>query len=201
MGFFFFAIAFVFLIRGRLWFFCSVALALVFGLLIGYARLVQGGHFPSDTVWAAAVCWFTSLGLYYAYGLHRQPFLRAEVGRKRPWWMLPAMFGGIVTILLIVAMATPYGKSQSYTRSAEGIEKVMIAMPGKVEITRSKGAIRYVSEGDGHRLPKSRHRLRAVEEGGVLTITMYKTGFFTELNLSNELTLPDGIEVVLPESE
>lgn len=54
IGYFF--LAFVPLLRRRRRY-LALALALIFGTLIGVARIVQGGHFTSDVLWAAAVMW------------------------------------------------------------------------------------------------------------------------------------------------
>jgi lipid A 4'-phosphatase len=43
-----------------------------YGLLMGIARMVQGGHFPSDVLWAGGVVYLVGLALYYLLGLHRE---------------------------------------------------------------------------------------------------------------------------------
>lgn len=197
MGFFFFA--FVFFVRQPatrlLWF----LLASLYGGLIGYARLTQGGHFPSDTLWAAGVSWFTSLGFYYLYGLQKERFLTSVVLQKRPWWMLPAMGGGIFSILLLVSLATPYEKIVQFKLEEGGRVYQKISLSGVSSFTRvphEQEHILFVSEGYGHRMPKSRHRLKMEKEGSLLHLTLYKTGFFTELNLRNTLYYPREIEVI-----
>ena len=59
VGYFFFV--FVPLLTGRRRWLAFLA-TLLFGTLIGIARIAQGGHFTSDVIWAAAVMWFTSIG-------------------------------------------------------------------------------------------------------------------------------------------
>ncbi len=63
----FFLLAPYFIVRGRS---CkgerlSLVLGLGAGLLIGMARMVQGGHFPSDVFWAGGFVYFCGLGLAY----------------------------------------------------------------------------------------------------------------------------------------
>jgi lipid A 4'-phosphatase len=36
-----------------------------YGLLMGFARMAQGGHFPSDILWALGVVYLVGLALYY----------------------------------------------------------------------------------------------------------------------------------------
>ena len=65
-GFFWMAGYFVFLGRRRALAYGFLAFGVGYGLLIGYARMAQGGHWPSDVLWAGVFCYFTSYGLYYA---------------------------------------------------------------------------------------------------------------------------------------
>jgi lipid A 4'-phosphatase len=62
MGFYF--VAFAFLVRDarRRW--QAEAAALGFGALVGLVRIVQGGHFLSDVIWAGIVVYGTCWGLY-----------------------------------------------------------------------------------------------------------------------------------------
>lgn len=196
MGFFFFALGFALLHRGKHWMSWGVVTGLLLGGLIGYARLVQGGHFPSDTLWAAGVCWFTSLGLYYAYGLHKSPFLSAEVKHKRPWWVVPGMIAGALVLILTVSLATPYEKTRKEVYSElKGIKKVNAYLPGTYEFIPKEGAIEVISRGSGHRFPKSRHSIHLHKENDILEIRMDKTGFFTELNLQNTIYHPPEMEM------
>ena len=49
-----------------------LAAGLVYGALMGVARIAQGAHFLSDIVWAAGFVWLTCVALFYALGLHLQ---------------------------------------------------------------------------------------------------------------------------------
>lgn len=53
-----------------------LAFGLVYGFLMGLARMVQGGHFPSDVLWAAGFVYLTGLTLYYALRLDPDGALR-----------------------------------------------------------------------------------------------------------------------------
>lgn len=198
MGFFFFSLAFLFLSRNKKLFWAFNAAALAFGLLIGYARLVQGGHFPSDTLWAAGVCWFVSLGLYRLFNLQKKPLLSDQVASRRPWWMVPAMLSGVVGIVFLVSLATPYSKTIGVTvKDLEGVTELYIDASGSFKIEEQGEIVKFEAEGTGHRLPKSRHKVKAERDGKRLVITIYKTGVFTELNLENTLIHPPGMKVIL----
>jgi lipid A 4'-phosphatase len=60
----------------------ALAAGIGYGLLMGVARMVQGGHFPSDVLWAGGVVYLVGLALYYLLGLDRGTLLapREEPG-------------------------------------------------------------------------------------------------------------------------
>lgn len=52
-----------------------------YGLLMGLARMVQGGHFPSDVLWAGGCVYLVGLALYYLLGMDREVLLQPKGGR------------------------------------------------------------------------------------------------------------------------
>jgi membrane-associated PAP2 superfamily phosphatase len=44
----------------------------LYGLLMGVARISQGGHYVSDILWAWGMVHLTAVALYYLMGLHRE---------------------------------------------------------------------------------------------------------------------------------
>lgn len=63
-GFYFFALAFVGkrLKKPLVWK-ASLAFALAFGTILSLARIMQGGHFFSDTIFSALIMWYTTLAI------------------------------------------------------------------------------------------------------------------------------------------
>jgi membrane-associated PAP2 superfamily phosphatase len=61
MGFYLMAPAFVYYRRNRRVALAFLVLGLTSGLVIGLARVVAGGHFPSDVVWAGGFVYFVGL--------------------------------------------------------------------------------------------------------------------------------------------
>jgi membrane-associated PAP2 superfamily phosphatase len=45
---------------------------MVYGSMMGYARVAQGAHFPSDVLWSLGIVYLTALALFYGLGLHRE---------------------------------------------------------------------------------------------------------------------------------
>jgi lipid A 4'-phosphatase len=63
MGFYLMAPALIWY-RRRPWLaFGFLLLGLLYGTVIGLARIVAGAHFPSDVLWAGGIVYFTALGL------------------------------------------------------------------------------------------------------------------------------------------
>jgi len=51
---------------------------LLYGVLMGTARMVQGGHFPSDVIWAGGFVYLSGLTLYYMLKMDRDILLRVQ---------------------------------------------------------------------------------------------------------------------------
>lgn len=108
MGFYFFCL--FFLLRRQRKGLAEIFLwgALTVGTLMGIARMLQGAHFFSDVAWAAAVCWFTPMGLYYAFKLDRGIVRRGLGEAKMPLWLKLTV--GVTVSLIIggIMLASPY---------------------------------------------------------------------------------------------
>jgi len=70
----FFLIFPFFLLRRRRPAMAWLALAggIVYGGVVGLGRIVQGGHFATDVIWALAFVYFSGLVLYYLMGLDKE---------------------------------------------------------------------------------------------------------------------------------
>ena len=42
-----------------------------YGILMGVARMAQGGHFPSDVLWAWGMVYLVGVALYYLLRMDR----------------------------------------------------------------------------------------------------------------------------------
>jgi lipid A 4'-phosphatase len=62
MGFLFFSVAFAgYRLKKRWLFWTGILSTLVLGILLGYTRMAQGGHFFSDVIMSAVIMWWTVL--------------------------------------------------------------------------------------------------------------------------------------------
>lgn len=70
-AFYFLAGWFLFRRKHRAWALFFLFGGISFGCLVGYMRMLQGGHFASDVLWGGAVTYFTAASLFYLMGLNR----------------------------------------------------------------------------------------------------------------------------------
>ncbi|MBK1834041.1 phosphatase PAP2 family protein [Roseibacillus ishigakijimensis] len=203
VGFFFLAL--VPLLTGwRRW--LALTFALVFGSLIGIARMAQGGHFASDVVWAAAVMWLTTLLFYKGLRLDRSLWWQAAPGAKRPPRWLPWVTTPLVIALVVLTTTIwPYDKKIRVKMSPiPPLESLVIDFYGEGIIELESGEVFAITSfTDGHRAPKSKLRARGTFDPGskVLRVDFEKTGFFSELNVRTVITLPPGMDLTLRAGE
>ena len=50
----------------------ALAAGLLYGALMGLARMIQGGHFLTDVIWSGILVYLTGLSLYYLFRLDRE---------------------------------------------------------------------------------------------------------------------------------
>ncbi|MCB1230436.1 MAG: phosphatase PAP2 family protein [Verrucomicrobiae bacterium] len=202
MGFYFFGVYFLLRRRFPIWAALSLLFSLLWGGLIGYTRMLQGGHFPTDIVWAAAVMWISAALLSGIFGFE-QKVLDAPgdfANRRRiPW---PAKVGGTIAVailLLAVALATPYRAVHDIapleTEAGEADVKGSI----RIELgeTRIVPSDQFYLRGQawGHGLPTSQLPSRWEEKNEADGIWRFKffqdySGFFTEIRQDLEIGMP-----------
>ncbi|MFT5106189.1 MAG: lipid A 4'-phosphatase [Pseudoalteromonas tetraodonis] len=200
MGFYFFGAYFLLRRWGRRSILLWLGVALGLGGLLGFTRMAQGGHFPSDVLWSAGVCYFVAGGLYYAMGLHRGLWYTGGKMSKG------ALAGVVVALLGIAALGvgTPYHEEKAFTVDAEvfrGAETLRVKLELPRANLRISGAEEFglESEAEGFGSPGSRleDRFESLREGGKATVSLRqkKSGFFATAEQPMKLGLPRGLVV------
>lgn len=65
MGFYFFSLALLgYYLKRKYLYYYGMGLAWGLGIILGYIRIAQGGHFLSDVLMSALIMWLVALGLY-----------------------------------------------------------------------------------------------------------------------------------------
>ena len=72
IGFFLMTPFFVLRNKKGKWSVTFLITGLVYGGLMGFGRMIQGAHFPSDVLWAAGIVYFTGLFLACLFGFYRR---------------------------------------------------------------------------------------------------------------------------------
>jgi len=71
IGFYLFAPFFFLRRSAKRWAVFFLALGIGYGMVMGIGRMVQGGHFASDVVWAGGLTYLTGLLLFYIFRFDR----------------------------------------------------------------------------------------------------------------------------------
>ncbi|MGY8642036.1 MAG: phosphatase PAP2 family protein [Verrucomicrobiales bacterium] len=201
MGFFF--LAFYFLLRKAhpAWSVLALAVGLGFGILLGITRVLQGGHFPSDVVWAGAVTWFSAAGLFYLLRLNRE-VLDLQTGQeKRPPPLKIKLFGAFAILcgFAAIMLATPYSAKRDYTIISEVTPETEL----KISLNVVYGSLKIVDgdefsiqgEAAGHGVLTSKIADRldeTIEDDGTLKVRYDQrwSGKLTEIDQRLVITIP-----------
>ena len=198
MGFYFFAAGMLLGTKNRRWGWMAMAATLVLGVLIGMARVAQGGHFLSDVLWSGGFCLLTSLSLFYALGLDRSLFYvpaKTSEQDKMPLWV--KVGGSVLGVVLVlgVALATPYHRDEHEAfevRADADFELSFVLEGDRHEIAAGEGPYGMKMTGDGFGLPGSavKNQVTLDAEENYFQVKQRMSGFFTELEQVNHILVP-----------
>ncbi|HET6488419.1 MAG TPA: phosphatase PAP2 family protein [Syntrophales bacterium] len=80
IGFFIMAPYFVLRRSSPGWARRALAAGILYGMLMGLCRMIQGGHFLTDVIWAGCLVYLTGLFLYYLFRLDREELPHHDTG-------------------------------------------------------------------------------------------------------------------------
>lgn len=172
--------------------------AFTVGVLMGIARMLQGAHFFSDVAWAAAVCWFTPMGLYYAFRLDRGIATRGLGEATMPFWQKSALGATAVLLLGAVLLASPYRDQRNIfivnDFAKEGPLVVHLRLTkGEADIVASE-EFRITGEAYGHGVPTSQiaeyYEENEREDHSYLLYSERLSGWLAEVNEQLKVELP-----------
>ena len=182
---------------------CGGLGGMAYGGLLSATRVVQGAHFTTDCIWSLGVIWLTASLLYYH--LLRIPAQDRKTPKQlAPRWQRVLLATGVVTLLLIIALALtrrPYFETHTFWpgKNAVGIEQLRVGLAddyirGGVRIV-DRGPLRIMIHARGFAWlgagetanPVSTKRSETVYEA---VYRMRKEGFFSELSHELEVVVP-----------
>lgn len=205
MGFYL-AVPYLLLKRRRrvaAWAFAAAGLGM--GALLGAARMMAGGHFLSDVVWAGGLTWLVALALHHLMDLDREPEpvpLEAVGDRRRARLATVAGAGALALLTAAALVATPYVSSKAFARSAAevaaGAAPAWEVRLDDATVSLEAGPdLEAAYEVQAFGFPTSKVRLRLDEGAEASVLSLERMGFFTERRTTVRLRLPaDGAKPV-----
>lgn len=205
MGFVFLAMA-VFRRRSAVLAYGGVAAGIVLGALLSAARVVQGAHFVSDTIWSLGIVGMVATALiYYLPGAaarsRSRPSVPLSPGRK-----ILLTFVALTAIVIVAAgfmTRRPYYNTMVHPLNlSTPIEAIHIKINGEPErlsidyADGTRGQLKVDAHGFGWMEFDYQMGFGARVEAGTVTITLHieARSYFAELDHALTLTLPRGLK-------
>ncbi|HTN52906.1 MAG TPA: phosphatase PAP2 family protein [Anaeromyxobacter sp.] len=169
------------------------------GLVLGAARMMAGGHFLSDVLWSGGMVWIVALALYHVLDLDREPdpAAQADPARDRRKARLATLLGGgsLAALTGAVLLATPYISSKTFSLSAAQVAAVRAPA---VEVSLDEATV-AVEAGPGlvasyqvqaFGFPTSRLNFAWRDGPAASVLSIDPLGWFTERRTEVSLRLP-----------
>ncbi len=177
-----------------------LAAGIGWGLMLGAARMMAGGHFLSDVIWAGGMVWLTALALYHLLDLDREaePSLQpGDLARdRRKAGLVTALAGGGLALLTVaVLLATPYFSAKTFTRTAA---QVAASAAGAWEVSLDEATVSLGAGPDfeaayqvqAFGFPTSRVNWGWKDGADSAVLSIDRLGWFTERRTAVKLLLP-----------
>ncbi len=172
------------------------------GLALGAARMMAGGHFLSDVIWAGGMVWLAALALHRLLSPDRaleEPVPPELLARDRRKARLATVLGGGSLAVLTGAalLATPYFSSKSFVRTAAELaagpaERWEIALDEATVSVEAGPDLDFSYQVRAFGFPTSRLNYALRLEAGTEVLSLQQLGWFTERRTQVTLRLPAG---------
>ncbi|MDY0152779.1 MAG: phosphatase PAP2 family protein [Candidatus Cloacimonas sp.] len=200
-GFYFFALAFVLRKKSHLLSSGVFFLAAVWGSIIGWVRVGQGGHFASDVLWAGVLVYLSCYFLYRAMGLHKQLYYEPDATKlPKKLKLHQKLLLGLVGLLIVVGvmLATPYSARKDVFISKEldgkALHLVYVDLPQAVMIVEYSNTSKFTFSANGFGFPGSKLKSDQAYPDNGFSFRQQRKGYFTELSCNANLLL-DSLQV------
>jgi len=172
---------------------------LAWGLTLGAARMMAGGHFLSDVLWAGGMVWLTALALYRLLRLDEAPAAARpeELTRQRGKARLVTVLGGGALAALTAAalVATPYVSEKAWRR---GAAQVAASPAARFVVRLDQATVALQAAGDfeasyavqAFGFPTSRLGFAFAEGPEEAVLSIDRHGFFSERRTTVRLGWP-----------
>jgi hypothetical protein len=168
------------------------------GGVLGVARMMAGGHFFSDVLWAGGMVWIVALVLHRLLDPERvaEPAERDQAVDRRRARVVTLVSSGLLAALTIGALlATPYFSRKTFTRKAAEV-RASAASVWEVSLDEATVAVEagpdleasYEVRAFG--FPNSRLNFAFAERPDAAVLSIDRIGWFTERRTNVALRLP-----------
>lgn len=205
MGFVFLAAA-AFRKRSKTLAYGGVATGILLGGLLSAARVVQGAHFVSDTIWSLGIVGMVATALIYYMPRTGEPSVQRPTKPLSPWRRAWMTIGAVTAVAIIAGgfmTRRPYYNTMVYPLDlAAPVETIQIqinAAPESLSIDyadRSNGTLKVDAHGFGWMEFDYQMGFGTRKEDKTLKITLQieARSYFAELNHALMLTLPERVK-------
>lgn len=194
MGFYFFALAFALSPFRRKAALFTHIFAAIYGGLIGWVRIMQGGHFLSDVIFSGCIVYLLSLVVWHLMRLHHSPLSSLQAPKKSISKAGKIAIAGVIVLIIIAtSLGTPHNKMQSYKDDRLDAESIELNLNKAQVVLEPANRSQILFESIGFGFPGSKNRLKLHSSENSISFTQETKGFFSELN-TNALVLLDSLK-------
>jgi membrane-associated PAP2 superfamily phosphatase len=153
---------------------------IIYGIIIGIARMVQGGHFPSDVLWSGSITYFTAAALSYSLGIDKDEKTKM-IHPKYKRLVTTAVIILSISMIIALLVATPYYKSKKLFIHDQFNKGIFEFDRGEIELFYGdKNHIIWQAHGFG--FPERRLEQTWTMSNNTGYYKLKKKGWFSELN-------------------
>lgn len=173
-------------------------LGLITGFAIGIARMVQGGHFASDVIWAGSLVYLTAAGIFYLLKLNEDIFFKTDKqtsSRKKATLIL--IIGlAVIALIMLLMLATPYSyKKEIDLSNSENLNEIVLITYRADVIFQHAESTKIEIEATGHGFPWSKLKTRIKEAENGILMKQRESGYFSEIDQQITIYTSDSIDV------
>ena len=170
-------------------------LGIVMGGLIGYARIIQGGHFLSDAIWAGVFVYLVDSLCFYTLKMHENIYWvsRKKVSKKMNKFVISILVIILIGLLYFFMTTIPYYKAKKMSISADELKnykEIVIDIPevsAKISFSDSL-FVDFSAQGFG--LPNAKISFKKIKEDDRFSLAINEKGKFSEIHKIAAITLP-----------
>jgi lipid A 4'-phosphatase len=196
MGFYLMSFFFIFRQNKKKLAYIFLLIGIISGCLIGMARIVQGGHFASDVIWAGGIVYLVAVSAYYLLKMDKTIFLISEIQLpvKRNLIVL-IIFLTAISLALLIISSTPYHYEKQYIidQNQQNYKMQLQFERGDVEfIIGDTPEIELKAIAHGFPWSKLKTKFKLIDNS--ITIKQRESGHFSEVNQTITITIPDTLK-------